>query len=159
MFPFRKKVKAWLAVGAGIWIMGNGACSPQPQPIRYGEDVCAYCKMTVVDQRYGSELVTTKGKVYTFDAIECMVNYLHDHPEERFAHRLVTHFTNPGKLAPAETSIYLITEQLPSPMRADINAFPDRATAEEYQRKYGGTIYTWDELSKMKFGHSGGHSM
>ena len=30
--------------------------------------------MTIVDPRYGAELVTTKGKVYKYDAVECLIN-------------------------------------------------------------------------------------
>ena len=51
------------------------ACSTSPQPLEYGQDACVYCKMVVSDQRYGAEIVTTKGKVYKFDSIECMAAY------------------------------------------------------------------------------------
>ena len=52
------------------------ACSPQPRPIEYGTDLCDFCRMTIVDKQHAAELVTDKGRVYKFDAIECMVNYL-----------------------------------------------------------------------------------
>ena len=52
------------------------ACSKGPQPINYGEDECEFCKMMVMDKRYGAELVTDKGKIYFFDSIECLVGYL-----------------------------------------------------------------------------------
>jgi copper chaperone NosL len=51
------------------------ACNPERKPIQYGEDKCAFCRMSIVDQRFGGEIVTQKGKVYMFDAVECMVNY------------------------------------------------------------------------------------
>ncbi len=143
----------WLV---GIMVMG---CAPRPDPIRYGQDACTYCRMTIVDQRYGSELVTDKAKVYKFDAIECMINYMHAHPDITFAHTLVTHFNHPGELVDAHTSIYLITPKLPSPMRADINAFADRPTADSFRRRYGGKIYTWEELLQMDFRRSAGRSM
>jgi copper chaperone NosL len=46
-----------------------------PRPIAYDRDVCGFCRMTVGDPRYGSELVTTRGKVYTFDSVECLASY------------------------------------------------------------------------------------
>jgi len=51
-------------------------CSKNPQPISYGQDECEFCKMIVMDERYGAELVTGTGKIYFFDSIECLVGYL-----------------------------------------------------------------------------------
>ena len=56
----------------------DSACSKGHQPINYGEDECEFCKMMVMDKRYGAELVTDKGKIYFFDSIECLaVSYTH----------------------------------------------------------------------------------
>ena len=52
------------------------ACTPAPKPIEYGSDMCHYCKMTIMDKQHAAELVTDKGKVFPFDAIECMIHYL-----------------------------------------------------------------------------------
>ena len=49
------------------------SCTVEEKPIIYGTDDCALCKMLIMDQRYGTEIVTTKGRVYKFDAIECLV--------------------------------------------------------------------------------------
>jgi len=52
------------------------ACSHEPDPIRYGKDACAHCKMTIMDKRFSAELITAKGKVFKFDAAECMAGFL-----------------------------------------------------------------------------------
>ena len=44
-------------------------CSLEPKPIEYGEDQCDACKMRISDSRFGAELVTTKGKIYKYDAM------------------------------------------------------------------------------------------
>ena len=38
-------------------------CSTEPLPIRYGQDNCDFCKMTISDHRFGAEIVTKKGKI------------------------------------------------------------------------------------------------
>ena len=58
------------------------ACSQKPAEIRYGEDQCIHCHMTITDSRFVAEIVTAKGKALKFDAIECMVSYLKDHKKE-----------------------------------------------------------------------------
>ena len=58
------------------------SCSVEPKKINYGQDHCHYCDMTVVDKTHASEYVTKKGRAYTFDAIECLVNDLKENKNE-----------------------------------------------------------------------------
>ncbi|MCX2743559.1 nitrous oxide reductase accessory protein NosL [Mangrovivirga sp. M17] len=126
------------------------SCTPKPQPINYGEDGCHYCKMTIVDSRYAAEAVTSKSKVYKFDAVECLLNFMNENSETEFSLKLISPFDSEG-LTSAESCVYLRTPELPSPMGEYLNGLSDRAFAEELQQKHGGEIYTWNELSN-KFG-------
>lgn len=122
------------------------ACNPQPEPIRYGEAQCDHCQMTIVDQRFGSELVTNKGKVFQFDAIECLLQYQAVHSEETWAHVMVTPWSNPGDLSPAASLVYLRSPDLPSPMSMHLSAFPNETEAVRYHREAGGKLFSWQEL-------------
>lgn len=105
--------------------------------------------MTVVDQRYGAELVTGKGKVYMFDAVECLINYKDENKlaDDHFSHILVTGFSKPGKLIDATKSFYLQSRQLPSPMGMYLTAFSDRETADQFAKDFVGEIFNWQELN------------
>ena len=59
-----------LAVG---WFFSLAGCQSGPEPIRYGQDNCAFCKMSFSDRRFGGEVCTKKGKVYKFDDIHCLL--------------------------------------------------------------------------------------
>ena len=122
------------------------ACAPQPKPIEYGVDGCVYCQMTIVDRQHAAEAVTDKGKVYKFDAIECMVNYTLQNPEMEMAFLLANPYTQPGELVSVEDCTFLISPNLPSPMGAYLSAFPSAEEAQAMQREHGGTTYRWDEL-------------
>jgi copper chaperone NosL len=124
------------------------SCTISERPINYGTDECAYCKMIIMDHRYGSELVTDKGKVYTFDAAECLIDFMHYNEElVRVASMiLVTPYTDPNMLHNAMEASYLVSGKMPSPMGAYLNSFKDLKTAREFQSTNGGEIYTWDEL-------------
>ncbi len=52
------------------------SCQPRPEPIHYGQDACDFCRMTIVDKQHAAQMVTEKGRVYKYDAIECMLNDL-----------------------------------------------------------------------------------
>lgn len=105
------------------------ACAVEPEPIHYGEDNCAHCQMTIMDNRFGTEIVTDKGKVYKFDSVECLVSYLDDHKsgEETYSLVLFTPFDQPGNLVNAYKSHVLQSRSLPSPMGMYLTAYEDEA--------------------------------
>ena len=122
------------------------ACNTKPQPIEYGKDGCHYCTMTIVDRQHASQLVTSKGKAYKFDAIECMINSLNENDKGPYAHTLVSDFINPGQLIDAQDTSFLISKDIPSPMGAFLSAFNSKEAAIKTQNESSGTIYKWDEL-------------
>jgi copper chaperone NosL len=126
------------------------SCSVKERPINYGTDECAYCKMIMMDHRFGAELVTEKAKVYTFDAAECLIDYLHYNTEIAQASSLllITPYTDPNTLFDATKASYLVSGEMPSPMGAYLNAFRDLETARSFQSTKGGKIYNWEELSE-----------
>lgn len=135
------RVKHILFILLGLVFLG---CSVQPHPIAYGTDACHYCKMTIVDNQHAAQIVTKKGKAFKFDAIECMVNHLKEIDQEKVALFLTSNYITPGELINAQEAVYLISEQIPSPMGAFLSAFktPDQVNSIEVQ----GEQYTWQEL-------------
>jgi len=104
--------------------------------------------MTIVDRQHAAEVVTDKGRVYKFDAIECMVNYLGQERETNFAFRLVNDFNAPGEWVDATTAHYLISPNLPSPMGAYLSAFATPEAAREMQAAKGGEVFEWPALNR-----------
>lgn len=125
-------------------------CSPSVRDIEYGKEQCHYCRMTVIDHQHAAQAVTDKGKVFVFDAIECMVNYLqHDGADIKFAHLVVCDYENPGVLISTEAATFLISKSLPSPMGANLSAFGKESTALGYSKAKTGETYSWSELRQF----------
>lgn len=122
------------------------ACQPSPKPIEYGSDACDFCKMTIVDAQHGAEAVTSKGKVYQFDAVECLANFMEQQQDKPFAFLLVNGYHSPKELIDAKTCHYLISKNLPSPMGAYLTAFREKSAALEMQKAKGGEVFDWDEV-------------
>ena len=122
------------------------SCSVGPQPIEYGSDGCHFCKMTIVDKIHGAEIVTKKGKVYKFDAAECLINSLDEFQTKDIAFFLTNIYTEPEILFDATKATFLISENIPSPMGAYLSSFKNKEDAEKVQSKHEGTLYSWDEL-------------
>ncbi|MCU0370502.1 MAG: nitrous oxide reductase accessory protein NosL [Bacteroidales bacterium] len=131
-----------------LLLLFTSSCSIKPEPIQYGEDNCIACQMTIMDRRYGTEIVTNKGKVYKFDSVECLVEFYQENNggEEEFNLVLFTPFDQPGKLVNAYESHVLHCENLPSPMGMFLTAFETEATALSFKEQYGGKMYCWNGL-------------
>lgn len=126
-----------------------GSCSTGPQPIAYGKDACDYCRMTIMDQKYGGEIIIKKGKLYKFDAPECMAHYYRDHHTEveNMAALLITCYDSPGKMTPVSQAIFMQDEAINSPMGAHTATFPDEQSARKVFPD-GERIMSWEELVK-----------
>ncbi|MEP5340133.1 MAG: nitrous oxide reductase accessory protein NosL [Algibacter sp.] len=121
-------------------------CNIKPQAIDYGNDGCYFCKMTIVDKVHAAEVVTTKGKIYKFDATECMVNFIKEFNTSEIELYLSNNYTEPETLIDATKAFFLISENIPSPMGAFLSAFKEEADAVKYQKNKGGKLYNWNEL-------------
>jgi len=123
------------------------SCTVEPKDINYGNDHCYHCDMTVVDKTHAAEMVTKKGKVYVFDAIECLVAKLNKEENEHLMEFvLVADYSNLGNLINAKNATYLISEKIKSPMGANLSAFSSIERATDAMSKNGGKLFTWDEI-------------
>jgi copper chaperone NosL len=126
----------------------TGSCTISPEPINFGTDQCEHCRMTIVDNKFGAEIITIKGKIYKFDAAECMIRYvktgkINDADVKDY---LVVDASKPAHLTDAKKVVYLISENFPSPMGANLSAYANRSDADAFQKNYQGEIKSWDDL-------------
>ena len=126
-------------------------CRPSSEPIIYGEDKCTYCTMTIVDQRFGGEFITSKGKVFKFDATECMVNFLQASQlkDENIYMILTNSFDRPGILSNAKDCVYLRSMEMPSPMGMFISPFTDSISAINQAKLNPGEIFHYNDLKEI----------
>lgn len=126
------------------------SCNPEPQAIDFGRDSCAECNMTIVDKRFGAEFVTGKGKIFKFDDVNCMVEFIEraPHAEDTAAKRFVVTFNEGGSLAEADTLVFVKHRDLRTPMRSHVAAFRDkeRAQATFDGLGEGGAFLTWEDV-------------
>jgi copper chaperone NosL len=139
-----------MASAAAVFgLLNLTACSVGPEPIRYGQDNCHACKMTLTDRRFGAEIVTTKGRVYKFDDLNCMVDHLKSGniAAENIAQMVAVDFKKKGEFVDVERAFFLQSERLKSPMRGDVASFSAQQDMEAVRAEIGGgKTMTWAEV-------------
>jgi copper chaperone NosL len=124
------------------------SCSNEPEPLRYGKDACYVCKMTLMDKKFGAEVVTEKGKVYKFDDANCLVSFINSGylTDDTIEHKLIIDYSQPEKLISAETAFYLKSEEIRSPMASQVAAFEKEEAMLKHTPKLKATSLGWGEL-------------
>jgi copper chaperone NosL len=124
------------------------SCNPKPTPFQYGKDVCEFCKMGIIDPKYGGEVVTKKSKVYKFDDVICMSGFLKQAsiPEKNIAKKLLINFEKENDFLEAANSFFVASPALKSPMGSNTAAFTTKTAAEKAKQQYGGELLTWEQL-------------
>lgn len=144
---FKRKNAVQVMLLAGF--TGLLSCNMKVDPIRYGKDNCQYCKMTISDKKFGTAILTEKGKTFKFDDIVCMSNYTKQESGIRSgATFYVAGFTGTNALIPIGEVYLLKSDQFKSPMGGNIAAFKSREELESYRSKSGGEIIEWQSLLK-----------
>lgn len=117
------------------------SCSTSPEPINFGKDHCVNCKMKIVDPRFGGELVSSKGRVFKFDAIECLVPYLQEHASTDYAQVLAIAYDRPETLVDVQELVFERDSAYRSPMGGNLAAFTQAAAKE-------GKWMDWEEVKQ-----------
>ena len=119
------------------------SCSTVPIEIKYGQDECQYCRMTIIDNRFGTELINAKGKAYKFDSVECLIKFINNNEIPQYT-CYVTQFSNPGVLVLSDEVKYLISEDIPSPMGENISAHSPEFNTSGYN--HDAVVLNWNQL-------------
>lgn len=127
------------------------ACSPQQEPIDYGNDICDFCKMNITDNKYAAEIVTSKGKVYKFDSIECLFQFknLEIKNTDEIHSELVNDFSNPGELIDLRKAFFLKSDVFRSPMGMNVLSVASEEKLNEIKKKDGGEVLSYSEVNKL----------
>ena len=136
-------------VAAGIIAMLMLAgCHGKPEKINLGKDTCAECKMTIMDPKFGGEILSTKGKVFKFDDAHCIASFMDRRGIEMAdVHKVIfVDYNGSGKWLDTENAFFVLSSKLKSPMGSNAAAFATRDEAEKKATELGGKTTDWATL-------------
>jgi copper chaperone NosL len=133
-----------------VAVMLLPGCESGPQPIAYGKDACVSCRMVLADRHYGCQFVSGKGKVFKFDDVNCLAEFMETEPAKSDADGLafIVDFNDSTRLLDVRDAVFLKHPKLRAPMNSMIAGFPDEHAAEAVSEELGegGNLLTWDEV-------------
>jgi len=107
--------------------------------------------MQISDNRYGSEIITNKGKVFKFDEVGCMVeyamvkNFIGD-INQKF---LVTDFATPETFIDATNVFFVQNDNFRSPMGSNVMAFDSEVSRQKFAAESGGSLLNWVDVIEI----------
>lgn len=115
-----------------------------PEPIAWGRDTCATCRMHLSQPGFAGEMRDRHGTLGKYDDVGCLVGaivkahaevpeaWVEDHAGGGFVPLLAAHLVRGADVR--------------TPMGHGIVAFADGAAAREFAAAHGGTVVTFEEL-------------
>jgi len=133
----------------GLLMIAFASCKVKPVEIDFGHENCAWCQMTIVDNRFACELVNDKGKAFKFDAVECLAQYYLEHQETAWSYIVFMPFDQPGNFYKESELVFVQSDSIRSPMGGGLAAYLDVEKKDSTTQ----SIYEWPDLLKniMKY--------
>lgn len=106
--------------------------------------------MTLVDRRFGAELILKTGRVLPFDDTGCLITFLEtDSVAASGIHSIqVADFLAPHALLDAGTAMFLVSDSIHTPMDYHIAAL-SKEHADSVRATLGGELVTWEQARAM----------
>ena len=134
---------------AALCLFALASCSTEPEPFAYGKDICEECKMTIMDPKFGGEIITKKGKIYKFDDAHCMSAFLKKNVVDKgdISQTLFIDYEKENHFLDVNTAQFVVSPKLKSPMNSNAACFATEEAARKKAAETGGEIRKWQDLA------------
>ena len=120
----------------------------EAEPIKLNSDGCEFCKMKISDGKFGAEVITTKGRIYKFDDMHCMINYHKENNTTQIQSFFIHDYNQDNTLIAAESAYYVKGGEINSPMRGNIIAVQTVEEATQMAEKFKANPISCIEIIK-----------
>ncbi len=146
-------IKLGMHIATAFLLLFLGACnSSEPSPIRIGKDECTHCKMILTDPKFGAEIITKTNKLYKFDDVNCLNNYIKNNRKIQSQINFIyfVDYAKEGGFVQSDKGFFLQSEEIRSPMGSAIAVFSNTEQLKGFaaQLKQSKPL-TWNEVSTI----------
>jgi copper chaperone NosL len=104
--------------------------------------------MVVMDERFGAEIITVKGKIFKFDDVICMIRFMKSGTinKKDIDRAFAMNYLLKNSFINVDQAVFLLSPELHSPMNGNTAAFINSTEASEVAEKMKGDLLNWSEL-------------
>ena len=148
----RQRISSSAVSLVAMFILLMTSCSRSPQPVKIGADACDYCKMTIMDEKFAAECISTKGKIFKFDDVHCLISFLKFHGVWRneIYGIYFSDFYKKNNWIKADEAAILKSENFRSPMGGNMAAFAGEADCTKAKEQFQGEPISWKDINPLK---------
>ncbi len=140
--PMTRRLFLTSTLTVGV-LAGCRAATAEPVPLLVGADTCAFCRMTILDERLAAEYVAGR-QVVKFDEAGCLRDWVLRHDPGRAGVAWLRDYAGGGWVR-AESAV-LVAGAVATPMSTNVVAFRDEVSADRLVRERGGRRLPHAEL-------------
>lgn len=146
----------------GLVVLAAAACGDkeyEAEAIHEDVDKCDICNMQVVDDGFATQLITEEGKVYKFDDIGCMNEWMKKNSGEEVAIQFVRDH-NTEEWIKMDNAYYAYDPSFKTPMAYGLVSFKEKEEAQKFINEQGKGVllessdlaaHTWERnMGNMK---------
>jgi copper chaperone NosL len=123
----------------------GGTSADGPEPITFGRDTCARCRMHISGPGYAGELRDVEGKLHKYDDLGCLLIATWEQHREVPGAWIEDHAG--GGFAPL-ASAWLVWGEHPTPMGYGVVGFTTEAAARQFAKARGGEVGRVEDVMK-----------
>ena len=143
------------SLAALVLAVSASACGSSPRPLVAGEDSCRYCRMTIDDPRFGTMVMTARGRLETFDSIECLAGYVSSQTVGSAPRAIwVADVEHPSRWLDVTRARFLYGSTFHSPMGRRLAALDAAADVEAVRHRFGGELLSWPAVLTLLANHA-----
>lgn len=135
--------------------LGLAACGISgPVPLKWGEESCRHCHMTLADRRFGAEIITTHGRALAYDDAGCAAEAIAEGEVAATEVRevFVVDYTHPDQLVAADSATFIRSPNFLTPMGSGVAATATAVAAEGLAADLHGTLLHWSDVVALAQG-------
>jgi mono/diheme cytochrome c family protein len=133
---------AAILVAVGVIVFWPGGHSG-PQPLAFGRDACARCRMHLARPGFGGELRDARGQLTTYDDVGCLLQSMWAMHEQTEAW-VEDH--DDGHLVALTAATFVRSSRVETPMNYGVLAFASDGGARRFAGAQGGEVVTLEQL-------------
>ncbi len=142
-----RKQPVGMALGLVLAGLLSACDNGKPESIQLHKDACDFCKMSISDARFMTEVITRKGRVYKFDDLHCMLGQVPGLGAENIKKYYVGNYEKENDFLEAETAWYVSHPDLKSPMGGNVAAFATKEAALARASALQASVEDWSSVT------------